>query len=41
MCPKYSDAASCRLLGLLAAGLSVALFVLIAFLGMGGFHLTV
>jgi len=35
------DPASFKLLGLLAAGLSVALFVLIAFIGTGGFQVTI
>jgi hypothetical protein len=34
------DTASFKLLGLMAVGLSAALFVLIAFLGAGGFHIT-
>ena len=38
---RDGDAASFKLLGLMAAGLSVALFVLLALLGTGGFHVTI
>ena len=35
------DAASFKFLGLMAVGLSAALFVLLALLGTGGFHITI
>lgn len=35
---RDGDTASFKLLGLMAFGLSAALFVLIALLGTGGFH---
>ena len=38
---RDGDAASFKLLGLMAAGLSVALFVLLAFLGTNSFALIV
>lgn len=38
---RDGDTASFKLLGLMAAGLSAALFVLLALLGTGGFHITI
>ncbi|MFO0994845.1 MAG: hypothetical protein U1E67_23275 [Hyphomicrobiales bacterium] len=38
---RDGDAASFKLLGLTAAGLSAALFVLLAFLSTGGFQITI
>jgi len=38
---RDGDTESFKLLGLMAFGLSAALFVLLAFLGTGGFHITV
>ena len=38
---RDGDTATFTLLGLMAFGLSAALFVLLAFLGSGGFHTTI